>query len=132
MLLPLFLSLFLTSKFLKKNNNKGGIVVVHSKQQLYLYDDARNVMRQVALGHEGENEENVGTAALLPAEGGAAGGGAAAAAASSASGFAATLGGLGGLGGLGPQAAGGGARGVGSSRAGEINLAEGDAMVCVF
>jgi hypothetical protein len=84
------------------------------------------MMRQVVLGPR-LDEEAAGTAALLPAEGG---GGAGVAAASAASADLSTLGGLGGLGPLAPgaQAA---ARG-GFSRAGEINLAEGDAMVCVL
>ena len=101
----------------------GGIVVIHSKQQLYLYEDAMNVMRQAALGY-GADEEAAGSAALLPAEGGGAGG---AAAATAAADFAT----LGGLGGLGPHALGAhAARGV--SRAGRINLAEGDALVRVL
>lgn len=81
-------------------------------------------MKQVVLGPR-LDEEAAGTAALLPAEGG---GGAGVAAAASAD-----LSKLGGLGGLGPLAPGAqaAARG-GFSRAGEINLAEGDAMVCVL
>lgn len=115
----------------------GGIVVIHSKQQLYLYEDATHVMRQAALGYgAGEEAAAAGSAALLPAEGGGGGGaggagGGAAAAAAPAAAAAADFAALGGLGGLGPHALGGwqAARGIVNRG---INLAEGDALVRVF
>jgi hypothetical protein len=126
------LVLSLSEKMDEKKSTTGGIVVIHSKQQLYLYDDAKNLMRQVLLGL-GAEEEATGTAALLPAEGGAGGGGAGVGAAAAVTDLAA----LGGLGGLGPHALAPGGDDItnntGRNRASEINLAEGaDALASFF